>query len=143
MAKKAIYGGAGAILTRAGSSLVQGFVPASFATSPLAGPVVQALIAVVGVRYVGNKFLGAAQGDLMMMGGLISAGLAVFDAYLPNAQMQIQNVFRPILPAAQIPVAAQQALAGGYADVYDVPNSAFAGLRGFSDVEDVPMAIFS
>lgn len=145
MAKKAIYGAGGAILTRAGASLIEGFIPSQFATSPLARPITQAAIAVIGVRWVGNKFLGAAQADIMMIGGLISAGLAAFDAYLPNAQMQVQNIFRPILPGvqAQVPAAAAAALAGGYADVYDVPQSALMGFRGLGDVEDVPMGIFS
>lgn len=145
LAKKAIYGAGGAILTRAGASLVEGFIPGQFASSPLARPVTQAAVAVIAVRWAGKKFLGQAQADIMMIGGLISAGLAAFDAYLPNAQSQVTNIFRPIMAAPQVVAATPSALAGGMGDVYDVqvlPGS-FGPVRGFGDVEEVPMGIFS
>lgn len=136
--KDMVYGAAGAIGTRVVANVVGGFVPAAFASSPLAGPVVEAAVAVTVVRWGGKKFMGQQQGDLMMLGGLISAGLKLADQYFPNIQTSLGNIIR--LPVAVAPAAAP-ALAG-YRDVYDVPDSAFAGLRGFGDVEDVPMNIF-
>lgn len=134
-----IYGAGGAILTRAGSSIAQGFVPSTFASSPLAIPAVQAILAVTAVRWVGKKFLGQRQADLMMGGGLISAGLALADQYLPNIQGQLTGFLQAPLGIGQ--QTAAPALAG-YRDVYDVTTlpGSFAGL---GDVEDVPLGIFS
>lgn len=137
-----IYGGGGAILTRAISSVAEGLVPGSFATSPLMRPVVQAAVAVIPVRYLGKKFLGGQkQADLMMLGGLISAGLALADAYFPNLQGQLTGIFRAPLsltaaPQAAIPVGVSST--AGFSDVYDVqvlPGS----FGGFGDVEAVDM----
>lgn len=142
--KDMIYGAAGAIITRVGAGAVTGLIPGAFASSPLAAPAVQAGVAVIITRWVGKKFMGQQQGDLMMLGGLISAGLALADAYFPSAQAQLTSILRA--PISLIPGATPQLPADGstaMADVYDVPNSVFAGLGGFGDVEDVPTGIFS
>lgn len=147
--KDAIYGGGGAILTRAGAQLVEGFIPGQFASSPLARPVVQLIIAATAVRFVGKKFLGQRQGDLMMGGGLISAALAAADHYLPNVQGQITGFFQPIIAPVQ-----PQTTVAGFQDVYDVqvlPGSfgglpsggALGGFSGLGDVEEIPMGIFA
>lgn len=128
--KDMIYGAGGAILTRTGSSLALGFIPSSITANALAGPALQALIAVTAVRWAGKKFLGQAQGDIMMLGGLISAGLDAADRFLPNIQGQLTGIIRaPVQVAA--PVQAEQA---ALSDVYDVP--------GFADVEDVELTQF-
>jgi hypothetical protein len=140
-----VYGGGGAIATRALSTVAEGLVPSSFAGSPLMRPGVQAIIAVTAVRWGGKKFLGQQQGDTMMLGGLISAGLALADVYLPNLQSQLTNVFRfPIGGGVQaaVPATAQAALAGGYGDVYEVPNGIFESFAGMGDVEEVPNGIW-
>lgn len=136
IAKDMVYGAGGAILTRTGVSLVSQFVPGAFAGSPFIDPVLQAAVAVTAVRYLGKKFLGQAQGDIMMLGGLISAGLSAADKFLPNIQGQLTNIVRaPIqtAPQAQIPVQG-----AGLGDVYDVDMQA----AGFGDVEDVMMEQF-
>lgn len=143
-----VYGAGGAIITRAGGAIAEGFVPGQFATSPLMRPVVQAGLAVTVVRMLGAKFFGQKQGDLMMGGGLISAGLALADVYLPNVQSQITNIFRaPLAIGTTVPVNTVGGFGGGgrMGDVYDVqvlPGS-FGGLGGLGDVEDVPIGIFS
>jgi len=144
--KDMVYGAGGAVATRVFSAVAQGFVPASFANSQLAVPVVQAVMAVIPVRMLGKKFLGQQQGDLMMLGGLISAGLALADAYLPNVQAQLTGILRAPLQFAQPVVvapagdAALTGYRGGYRDVEEVPDSVFAGL---GDVEEVPAGIWS
>lgn len=147
--KEMIYGGGGAILTRAISSVAEGLVPASFAGSPMMRPIVQAAVAVVPVRWLGKKFLGGQkQADLMMLGGLISAGLAMADVYLPNLQGQLTGIFRAPLTLTTAPQA--QTTVAGFSDVYDVPtlpgSMGFQGLQGgfagFGDVEDVPAGIW-
>lgn len=140
-----VYGAGGAMATRILAGVAAGFIPAGFATSPLAPAVTEAAVAATLVRWGGKKFLGPQQGDLMMLGGLISAGLKLADAYLPNLQSSFTNIIRmPVATAAQaaLPAANAGAGMGAYRDVYDVPDSAFAGLRGFGDVEDVPADIF-
>lgn len=153
--KDMVYGAGGAVLTRAISSVAEGFVPGQFMSSQLARPVVQAAAAVIPVRWIGKKFLGQAAADKLMIGGLISAGLALFDSYVPNAQSSLTNLLRAPLnlapglaPATQAAVAqgaAQGAVnalngyRGGVGDVYDVPDSVFAG---FGDVEEVPSGIW-
>lgn len=146
--KNMIYGAGGAILTRVGAGAVAGLIPGSFATSPLAVPVVQAAMAATAVRWIGKKFFGPAQGDAMMIGGVVSAGLALADAYFPNIQQTLTGIVRaPIALVTPQQVAAAQAadaaLAGyGYRDVEEVPDSVFAGLGSMGDVEDVPAGIF-
>lgn len=148
--KDMVYGAGGAILTRVGASAVSGLVPSGFASNPLAGPVVEAGVAVFGVRWLGKKFLGPQQGDLMMLGGLISAGLKLADAYFPNAQAQIANIIRTPINAVQGVIAPSPAPVVGQAgsalqDVYEIPSdaSAFNGLMGLGDVEDVPAGIWA
>lgn len=131
--KDMIYGAGGAIVTRTVSSLAQGFVPGAFASNPLVGPGLQALTAVTVVRWAGKKFLGQAQGDIMMLGGLISAGLDAADRFLPNIQGQLTGIIRaPVQVAAPVNVSGAEQAA--LADVYDVP--------GFADVEDVQLSEF-
>lgn len=141
-----VYGAGGAIATRVGYSLVSGFIPMGFASSPFAEPVGQAVIAVTAIRWVGGKFLGKAQGDTMMLGGLISAGLSAADRFLPNIQGQLTNIVRaPVMvaPQAAIPVVGEgqpAAALNGYGnmgDVYDVP-----GFAGYADVEDIDTGFF-
>ena len=124
--KDMIYGAGGAILTRAGASIATSFVPGALTGNPLAGPAIQAAIAVTAVRWAGKKFLGQQQGDVMMLGGLISAGLALADQYVPGLQGQIAGIVRA--PVSVAPGVQQAQLA----DVYDVP-----GFQGLSDVYDV------
>lgn len=131
--KDMVYGAGGAILTRAGASVAQGFVPASFA-APYMPAAVQAAVAVFGVRWGAKKFLGQKQADIMMLGGLISAGLALGDAYFPNLQGQITGIFRQ-------PVVVAPNAATGLGDVYEVPLDSPV-FRGFGDVEDVDLNIF-
>lgn len=140
LAKDAIYGAGGAILTRAGTQIVTGFVPqiAGLGGS-YAEPLIQAGVAATAVRWVGKKFLGQSQGDVMMIGGLISAGLALADRVLPNLQGQIVGLVpgrQALMPAAN---AALPAAGAGMGDVYDVDMQA----AGFGDVEDVDMAQFN
>lgn len=136
--KNMVYGAGGAILTRVGEGLVSGFIPASLAGSSFAKPVVQAIIAVIPVRMAGTKFLGKPQGDIMMLGGLISAGLAAADAFLPNIQGQLTSIVRaPVQIAPVVP----QALAG-FRDVEDV-NYQAEGFGHFADVEDVDTGMFN
>lgn len=133
--KDMIYGAGGAIVTRTVSSLAQGFVPGAFASNPLVGPGLQALTAVTVVRWAGKKFLGPAQGDIMMLGGLISAGLDAADKFLPNIQGQLTGIIRaPVQVAAPVNVQGVTAEQAALADVYDV--------GGFADVEDVQLSEF-
>ena len=129
--KDMIYGAGGAILTRAGASVATGFVPGALTSNPLAGPAIQAAVAITAVRWVGKRFMGQQQGDIMMLGGLISAGLALADQYVPNLQGQLTGIVRA--PVTVAPgVGAQAAL--GMGDVYDVPGFQ-GGMLG--DVYDV------
>ncbi len=133
IAKDMIYGAGGAILTRTGTAILSGFVPGALAGSPFVDPALQAVIAVTLVRYAGKRFLGNAQGDIMMLGGLISAGLSAADKFLPNIQGQLTSIVRApiqVAPQAAIPVNG-----GGLGDVYDVDMQA----AGFGDVYDVDM----
>lgn len=138
--KDMIYGAGGAVLTRVGAGAVRGFIPASFSGQAYTEPLLQGAVAVLGVRLLGKKFLGQKQGDLMMLGGLISAGLAAFDSYLPNVQSQLSNIIRfPVAAAPQAALPAVAAVQGsGLGDVYDVDLTA----AGFGDVEEVPMGIW-
>lgn len=140
LAKDAIYGAGGAILTRAGAQILTNFVPSVGSFSVYAEPVIQAAVAAVPVRMLGTKFLGKQQGDVMMIGGLISAGLALFDKVLPGVQQSIVGVasFNPIQPA---PGAAIPVQGSGLGDVYDV-NLQEAGFGALGDVEDVDMMQF-
>lgn len=140
IAKDMIYGAGGAILTRAGTGLISGFVPGALAGSPFIDPVLQAAVAVTGVRWLGKKFLGSNQGDIMMLGGLISAGLSAADKFLPNIQGQLTGILRA--PVATAPNAALPQGAQALSDVEDVDMVAagFGGLHGIlGDVEDVQM----
>jgi len=140
--KDMVYGAGGAIATRVGSSLVSGFVPSAIAGAPWGEPLVQATIAVTGTRWLGKRVFGQQQGDVMMLGGLISAGLAAADRFLPNIQGQLTGIIRaPVITApaqGQLVAAGETEQTNGYSDVYDVP--AFAGL---GDVEDVDTGVFS
>jgi len=134
-----IYGAGGAILTRTGAAVIGGFVPSMFGNSPFIEPVIQAATAATVVRWVGKKFLGQSQGDIMMLGGLISAGLSFADKFLPNIQGQLTSIVRaPIqtAPQAQIPVQGS-----GLGDVYDVDMQA-AGFGALGDVYDVDNDMF-
>lgn len=139
IAKDMIYGAGGAILTRTGTALVSGFVPGAFAGSPFIDPLLQAVVAATAVRYLGRKFLGGSQGDIMMLGGLISAGLSAADKFLPNIQGQLNGIIRA--PIQTAPPAALPVSGGGMGDVYDVDMQA-AGFGGLSDVEDVTLDQF-
>jgi len=135
--KNMVYGAGGAIATRTAAGLALGFVPGALTGTPFTEPVLQALIAVTAVRWAGKKFLGQAQGDIMMLGGLISAGLNAADKFLPNIQGQLTNIVRApvvVAPVAGVPVPGLS----GYADVEDVP-----GFSGFADVEDVDTGAFN
>ncbi len=138
LAKDALYGAGGAVLTRAGTQVLSNFAPSIVAMGGnYAEPIVQAAVAATVVRWAGGKFLGKQQGDVMMIGGLISAGLSLFDRVLPNLQGQIAGfAMRPIVaaPGAVIPVQG-----GGMGDVYDVDMEA----AGFGDVEAVDLAQFN
>lgn len=139
IAKDMIYGAGGAILTRTGTSLISGFVPGAFAGSPFIDPVLQAAVAATAVRWVGGRFLGKAQGDIMMLGGLISAGLSLADKFLPNIQGQLTSIVRaPIQTAPQAAIPVQGA---GLGDVYDVDMQA-AGFGALGDVYDVDNEMF-
>lgn len=147
--KNMAYGSGGAILTRVGSSLVGSFVPASLSQSAFAEPTLQAIIAVTAVRMLGGKFLGKPQGDVMMLGGLISAGLNAADRFLPNIQGQLTGMIRaPVAVAPGVMVGAgapAAALAGfrGYADVEDINYQAEGFGNPFGDVEDVQVSEFN
>jgi hypothetical protein len=140
-----VYGAGGAIFTRVGSSLVSGFVPGAISGSSFGEPLIQAAVAVTAVRWVGKKFLGQQQGDIMMLGGLISAGLAAADRFLPNIQGQLTGIIRApvaVAPGAGMPVVVGEgqpaAALNGFSDVYDVP-----GFAGFADVEDIDVGMFN
>lgn len=139
-----IYGAGGAIATRVGASLVSGFVPGVISQSSFGEPLTQVVIAVTAVRWAGKKFLGQQQGDIMMLGGLISAGLSAADRFLPNIQGQLTSIVRApvqLAPTAAIPVVGEgqpAAALNGYHDVYDVP-----GFAGFADVEDIDVGAFN
>ena len=136
------YGAGGAILTRAGSSLVSGFVPGAFAGSPLIDPVLQAAVATFAVRPLVGRFLGKPQGEIAMLGGLISAGLSLADKYIPGIQNQLTSFVRApvqIAPSGVTPVTG-----AGMGDVYDVDMQAagFGALGSLRDVEDVTLEQF-
>lgn len=137
-----VYGAGGAILTRTGTSVLSGFVPGAFAGSPFIDPALQALVAATLVRWAGKKFLGQTQGDIMMLGGLISAGLSAADRFLPNIQGQLTNIVRA--PIQTAPQAAIPVNGGGLGDVYDVDMQAagFGALNGLGDVYDVDQEMF-
>lgn len=135
--KDMIYGAGGAILTRTGTSIAQGFVPGAFAGSPFTGPILQAAVAATAVRWLGKKFLGPTQGDIMMLGGLISAGLAAADQFLPNIQGQLTSIIRA--PVQIAPPAAAQLPGNAMADVYEVGPGPYPG---FADVEEVQLGEF-
>ena len=132
--KDMIYGAGGAILTRTLTSVAQGFVPGMLAGSPFTGPVLQAVVAAVPVRWAGKKFLGQTQGDIMMLGGLISAGLAAADQFLPNIQGQLTGMINRT--PVQVAAAPGQI---GMSDVYDVGSAPYPG---FADVEEVQLGEF-
>lgn len=135
--KNILYGTGGAIATRTGASLVSGFVPGAFAGNPLTGPVLQAVIAATLVRWAGGKFLGKPQGDIMMFGGFISAGLDAADKFLPNIQNQLTGIIRA--PVSIAPgVGGQAAALAGVGDVYEVP-----GFNGLGDVYDIATSDFN
>lgn len=134
------YGAGGAILTRTGTALISGFVPGMFAGSPFVDPVLQAAVAVVPVRWAVTKVMGKAQGDIAMLGGLISAGLSLADKFLPNIQGQLTSIVRA--PIQTAPQAAIQPVQGsGLGDVYDVDMTA-AGFGALGDVYDVDNEMF-
>lgn len=140
MLKDIIYGTGGAILARTGSGLLIGFVPGGLGSSPLADPILQAALSATAIKWLGRKFLGGAQADIMMLGGFISAGLAAANVLLPNIQGQLTSIIRA--PVAVAPVAPG---ATAMSDVYDVNmvDSGFGGLlNGFGDVEDVDVNMF-
>lgn len=140
--KDMIYGAGGAIATRVVSGIAIGFVPGAFAGNPLTGPALQAAVAVTLVRWGGKKFLGSQQGDVMMLGGLISAGLDAADKFLPNIQGQLTGIIRA---PVQIASPVGQAALAGMGDVYDVQG--FDGLQGqrqgMGDVYDVDPGAFN
>jgi hypothetical protein len=134
--KNIVYGTGGAIITRSAASIASGFVPGMFAGNPLVGPALQVALAATLVRWGGKKFLGGPQGDAMMFGGFISAGLDLADKFLPNVQGQISGIFRsPVSVAPGVTSAGQLA---GLSDVEEVHG--FAG--PFGDVEDVMLNEF-
>ncbi len=137
--KDMVYGAGGAIVTRTGTAVLSGFVPGMFAGSPFIDPALQALVAVTAVRWAGKKFLGGPQGDIMMLGGLISAGLSLADKFLPNIQGQLTSIVRA--PIQTAPGAAVPVQGGGLGDVYDVDMQA-AGFGGLGDVYDVDNELF-
>lgn len=138
MLKQMIYGAGGAIATRIGYGLTSQFVPAGLGSSRVAKPAIKAAIAAVPVRWAGGKFLGKQQGDLMMLGGLIDAGVDLVNAFLGDVEGQLTTIIRAPVQQLSDGVPATSA---GMADVEDVPiySPAFAGL---GDVEDVPQGIF-
>jgi hypothetical protein len=134
--KNILYGTGGAIGTRVVASIANGFVPSGFAGNPLVGPALQALIAATLIRWAGGKFLGKPQGDAMMFGGFISAGLDAADKIFPNVQGQLTGMFGNIVRApVQVAPSVQMGQQGALSDVYDVP--------GFSDVYDVETNAFN
>ena len=135
------YGAGGAVLTRAGTQIVSGFVPGMFAGSPFINPALQALLAVTAVRWGVTKVMGKSQGDIAMLGGLISSGLSLFDKVLPNLQGQLTSIVSA--PIATAPQAAIPVQGSGLGDVYDVDMTAagFGGFSGYGDVYDVDMDI--
>ncbi len=141
IAKDMIYGAGGAILTRAGTSILKGFVPGMLQGSAFIDPALQAVIAVTLVRWGGKKFLGPAQGDILMLGGLISAGLSLADKFLPNIQGQLTSIVSA--PIATAPQAAIPVQGSGLGDVYDVDMQAagFGGFQGLGDIYDVDMDV--
>lgn len=144
--KDALYGTAGAIATRSASALAQGFIPSAFAGFPLAEPLLQAFLAATVVRWAGKKFLGGPQGEIMAIGGYISAGLSAADKLIPGAQSSIVNIFnRPLAPAAQAQLPGAVNAGTGLSDVYDVDMQA-AGFGnvpfGLGDVYDVQLDQF-
>lgn len=143
-----VYGAGGAIGTRVISGLAMGFIPGSLTSFSLAEPALQAVVAVTAVRMLGSRFLGKPQGDIMMLGGLISAGLGLADKFLPNIQGQLTGMINraPVVvaPGAGAPA---QALGGygNYRDVEDINYQAegFGALGMFADVEDVDTGAFN
>lgn len=129
------YGAGGAILTRTGTALLIGFVPGALGSSPFVDPALQAAVAVTAVRWGVTKFLGKSQGDIAMLGGLISAGLSLADKFLPNIQGQLTSIVRA--PIATAPQASIPVQGSGLGDVYDVDMQA----AGFGDVYDVDMDV--
>lgn len=137
--RNAIYGAGGAVLGRVGYSLVSGFVPAGFGSSPFVKPLIKAGLGATVVKWAGTKFFGAAQGQMAALGCYVDAGLDLVNAFLPNAEGQITGIFRAPVQAALPP---GQDTVSGFSDVEDVPlgSPAFAGL---GDVEDVPQGFFA
>lgn len=139
--KDMIYGGFGAIGTRVGANAIQSLAPGivSGTLGAYATPAIQAAVAVVPIHWIGKKFLGQKQADMLMLGGLISAGLALADAAVPNLQGRLQS-YLPVYtaPQAALPVVVPTTGAG-LGDVYDVDMVA----AGFGDVEEVPLGIWS
>lgn len=139
-----VYGAGGAILTRTASSIAMGFVPSALTGSSFAEPALQAIIAVTAVRWAGGKFLGKPQGDTMMLGGLISAGLNAADKFLPDIQGQLTGILRaPVMVAPQVGAGMPAAALAGFRDVEDISYQAegFGGV--FGDVEDVDVGAFN
>ncbi len=141
--KQMVYGAGGAILTRTGASLAMGFIPGSLTSNQFAEPIVQAAVA-VGVGKLGGKFLGKPQGDLMMVGGLISAGLKLADQFLPNIQGQLTGIIRaPVNVAPQVGAGMPAAALAGFRDVEDINYQAEGFGNLFGDVEDVDTGAFN
>lgn len=135
--KDAIYGAGGAIATRAAAGVAQGLIPGALSGIPFQAAILEAAIAVTLVRWSGKKFFGQQQGDVMMLGGVISAGLKLADNVIPNAQGMLTGIIRaPVSVAPGV----QQAQLAGMNDVYEVPG--FRGLNGFGDVYDVQSSLF-
>ncbi len=137
------YGAGGAILTRTGAAVISGFVPGMFAGSPFIDPALQAVVAVTAVRWGVGKVMGKTQGDIAMLGGLISSGLSLADKLLPNIQGQLVGIVRA--PVQVAPGAAVNPVqGGGLGDVYDVDMVAagFGGFKGLGDVYDVDQELF-
>lgn len=139
--KNIVYGTGGAIVTRSAAAIASGFVPGMFAGNPLTGPALQVLIAATVVRWGGKKFLGQQQGDAMMFGGFISAGLDLADRFLPNVQGQLTGMFRSPVQVAP-GVAGPAGQLAGYGDVEEVYGFA-GGALGMGDVEDVMVNEFN
>jgi len=146
IAKDMIYGAGGAIATRVVFGVVSGFIPVGLASSRLAQPIAKAAIASTIVRWGGTKFLGARQGSIMQLGGLIDAGIDLTNAFLGDVTGQLTTIIRaPVtsMAGALTPgaTAGTVAPANVLADVEDVPiySSAFGAL---GDVEDIPVGSF-
>ena len=137
--KQMIYGAGGAIVTRIGYGVASGFIPAGLGSSRVAKPAIKAAIAAVPVRWAGGKFLGKQQGDLMMLGGLIDAGVDLVNAFLGDVEGQLTTIIRA--PVQQLSNGEGVTTVAGFADVEDVPIGS-AAFAGFGDVEDVPQGIF-